>query len=166
MMASPSQCIRHPVVQGPRLRDTQTTTKSSYSWIHRQSRLLNPKNSTAFNKNWISSPVTVCEGTISWNVYMTCGHCASKPITAKRFFSAIELFGGRLPSPVLDRGHTKGEYLTLLRIEFPSYGRKNLDYGVPSGNRGVCEKGCDYVFLSAADERRHNTLVHSKKYSA
>ena len=95
-----------------------------------------------------------------------CEHCTSNPIRAVRFMSYLRsLDESRMYTPTPSVTHP-GHYNTWLEMNFKHVDLKKpilgLDTGCPSldGQIPICNRGCNYVFTSDADKRRHDLLVH------
>ena len=89
-----------------------------------------------------------------------CMHCRNLPIKAKKTVEYIQRCGGTLPSPIRDDLY-QGHYKTFLQM-FNSNEKIDLDQNIPSLGKtpSQCTSGCMYVFLSEADRKRHNRLIH------
>lgn len=102
-----------------------------------------------------------------------CSHCSKLPRKETQFVQFLRKHGDRFPDPTLSDvrratpTHPRQYYTTLREtLHAPASSSAVLDADLPSKNKtifGQCNNGCRYVFLSAADKKRHRTLMHSKK---
>lgn len=111
---------------------------------------------------------------LMWCANARCLHCSSLPVEETQFVQFLRMNGGRFPDPIISNvrpptfAHSKWHYETLR--EFLGHGLTRdkillIDHDLPSRIEtvfGQCTSGCRYVFLSAADKKRHNALVHGK----
>jgi len=86
-----------------------------------------------------------------------CGHCQNLPKRVENeFLSLIRQFGGSCPSPQQSEvysNHYK-TFLEMLRV------RSSRDKQLSKITKwGTCKKGCQYMFFSDADEKRHMRLM-------
>ena len=97
-----------------------------------------------------------------------CDHCRQHPVRSVEAITFLWNVGGRLFSPTASVRHP-GHYLTFQEccIEH-QLGRTTAlpDGEVPSGIKGRCPHGCQYVFTSQHDKDRHERIVHEAEVKA
>lgn len=99
---------------------------------------------------------------------MSCQHCGTRPIHAMSMMAFLRKFGSRMFSPTPSVS-IPGSFSTFLELSFSqlSQRRSDLDENCPSiKSKGPYQdtkcnsQGCNYIFSSAADAKRHQTLIY------
>ncbi|CAF2052364.1 unnamed protein product, partial [Rotaria magnacalcarata] len=92
-----------------------------------------------------------------------CVHCSRYPICATKTMSLLRAGGGYIPWPTMT--YSNKHYDTFLQRAYAIlFGERNLypDEHLLSGPKVTCSKcKLPYVFLSKADEERHNQWIHA-----
>ncbi|CAM4848066.1 unnamed protein product [Rotaria magnacalcarata] len=92
-----------------------------------------------------------------------CVHCSRYPICATKTMSLLRAGGGYIPWPTMT--YSSKHYDTFLQRAYTIlFGETNLypDEHLLSGPKVTCSKcKLPYVFLSKADEERHNQWIHA-----
>lgn len=102
----------------------------------------------------------------------SCHHCSKLPQEETNFVKFLRSNGGYFPNPISSkvriptRSQPQRRYMTIsesLHTPVPLENIAILDHDLPSRNTtvyGQCYNGCRYVFLSKADQVRHDSLMH------
>ncbi|CAF1263946.1 unnamed protein product [Adineta ricciae] len=94
-----------------------------------------------------------------------CVHCSRFPVRASKTLSLLRAGGGYIPWPTMT--YSNKCYDTFLqRAHSILCGEQNRfpDEHLPSGSKLKCQKcKLPYVFLSKADEERHNQWIHGSE---
>lgn len=95
-----------------------------------------------------------------------CVHCQHHPVQARSLMNLLNKHGGNMFSPT-PSSSVPDSYNTFLELAFSPLCNKicYLDEECPSVNEKEgedvkCQQGCNYIFSSAADAKRHKTLIH------